>query len=171
MPNGVSSAHALFLGNKLYCLGGYQENKPWAMAYDLSLDRWDSLVDPLDRPENSYHIFSVAIKVPTSTIVVGSTLQSCPLQIYDVHTKCWRLHEFINKDGFYLFRWGQPVAIDSKFYWYEFNYQCLVAFDVVTNEWSLAYVPIHDSHECLLDGEIDSPLRLAHLAGDDFCLF
>ena len=27
MPNGVSSAHALFLGNKLYCLGGYQENK------------------------------------------------------------------------------------------------------------------------------------------------
>ncbi|KAK9989184.1 hypothetical protein SO802_029423 [Lithocarpus litseifolius] len=28
MPNGVSSAHALFLGNKLYCLGGYQENKP-----------------------------------------------------------------------------------------------------------------------------------------------
>ena len=31
MPNGVSSAHALFLGNKFYCLGGYQENKPWAM--------------------------------------------------------------------------------------------------------------------------------------------
>ncbi|KAF3968608.1 hypothetical protein CMV_007519 [Castanea mollissima] len=27
------------------------------------------------------------------------------------------------------------------------------------------------SHECLLDGEIDSPPRLAHLAGDDFCLF
>ena len=79
MPNGVSSAHALFLGNKLYCLGGYQENKPWAMAYDLSLNGWDSLVDPFDRPENSYHIFSVAIKVPTSTIMVGSTLQSYPL--------------------------------------------------------------------------------------------
>ncbi|XP_030940387.1 uncharacterized protein LOC115965333 [Quercus lobata] len=134
MPNGVSSAHALFLGNKLYCLGGYEENKPWAMAYDLSLDRWDSLVDPPRRPENTYNIFSVAIEVPTPTIVVGSTLQSCPLQIYDVHTKCWRLHEFINKDGFYLFPRGQPVAVDSKFYWYEFNYQCLAAFDVVTNE-------------------------------------
>nr|POE77298.1 hypothetical protein CFP56_45200 [Quercus suber] len=171
MPNGVSSAHALFLGNKLYCLGGYEENKPWAMAYDLSLDRWDSLVDPPCRPKNTCNIFSVAIEVPTPTIVVGSTLQSCPLQIYDVHTKCWRQQEFINKDGFYLFPRGQPVAVDSKFYWYEFNYQCLVAFDVITNEWSLAYVPIHDSDECLLDGEIDSPPRLAHLAGDDFCLF
>ena len=32
MPNGVLLAHALFLGNKLYCLSGYEENKPWAMA-------------------------------------------------------------------------------------------------------------------------------------------
>ena len=32
MPNGVLLAHALFLGNKLYCLGGYEENKPWVMA-------------------------------------------------------------------------------------------------------------------------------------------
>ena len=88
-------------------------------------------MDPLDHPENSYHIFSVAIKVPTSTIVVGSTLQSRPLQIYDVHIKCWRLHEFINNDGFYLFPNGQPVVVDSKFYWYAFNYQCLAAFDVV----------------------------------------
>ena len=63
------------------------------------------------------------------------------------------------------------MVVDSKFYWYAFNYQCLAAFDVVTNEWSLAYVPIHDSHECLLDGEIDSPPRLAHLADNDFCLF
>ena len=38
MPNGMLSAHALFLGNKLYCLGGYEENKHWAMVYDLSLD-------------------------------------------------------------------------------------------------------------------------------------
>ena len=76
-----------------------------------------------------------------------------------------------NNDGFYLFPRGQPVAVDSKFYWYEFNYQCLAAFDVVTNEWSLAYVPIHDSHECLLDGEIDSPLRLAPLADNDFCFW
>ena len=28
MPNGVLLAHALFLGNKLYCLGGYEKNKP-----------------------------------------------------------------------------------------------------------------------------------------------
>ncbi|XP_065631081.1 uncharacterized protein LOC112018956 [Quercus suber] len=171
MPNDVLSAHALFLGNKLYCLGGYQENKPWAMAYDLILDRWDSLVDPPHCSKRVDNIFSVAIEVPTPTIVVGSTLQPRPLQIYDVHTKCWRLHEFINKDGFYLFPRGQPVAVDSKFYWYEFNYQCLAAFDVVTNEWSLGYVPIHDSDQCLLDGEIDSPPRLAHLAGDYFCLF
>ena len=80
MPNGVLSAHALFLGNKLYCLGGYEENKHWAMVYDLSLDIWDFLVDPPDRPENTYNIFSVAIKVLTPTIMVGSTLQSCPLQ-------------------------------------------------------------------------------------------
>ena len=37
-------------------------------------------MDPPDRPENTYNIFSVAIKVLTPTIMVGSTLQSCPLQ-------------------------------------------------------------------------------------------
>ena len=99
----------------------------------------DSLVDPPHRPKNTHNIFSVATEVPTPTIIVGSTLESCSLQIYDVHTKCWRLHEFINKDGFYLFPNGQHMAVDSKFYWYAFNYQCLVAFDVVTNEWSLTY--------------------------------
>ena len=31
------------------------------------------------------------------------------------------------------------MTVDSKFYWYTFNYQSLAAFDVVTNEWSLAY--------------------------------
>ncbi|KAM3703951.1 hypothetical protein ACJW31_04G137100 [Castanea mollissima] len=102
------------------------------MAYDLSLDRWDPLVDPPHCPKNTHNIFSVAIEVLTPTIVVGSTLESCPLQIYDGHTKCWRLHEFINKDGFYLFPNGQPV--DSKFYWHEINYQCLAPFDVVTNK-------------------------------------
>ena len=65
MPNGVLLAHALFLGNKLYCLGGYEENKP----YDLSLDRWDSLVNPPTRPKNTYNIFSVTIEVLTPTIV------------------------------------------------------------------------------------------------------
>ena len=109
-------------------------------------------MDPPYRPKNTHNIFSVAIEVPTPTIMVGSTSDCCPLQIYGVHTKCWRLHEFINKDGFYLFPNGQPVAIDSKFYWYTFNYQCLATFDVVTNECSLAYVSIHDSDECLLDG-------------------
>ena len=68
MSNGVSSAHALFLGNKIYCQGCYQENKPWVMAYDLSLNRWGSLVDPLHHPENTYNIFSVVIEVPTPTI-------------------------------------------------------------------------------------------------------
>ena len=69
MPNGVSSTHAHFLGNKLYCLGGYQENKTWAMAYDLSLNKWDSLVDPRCYPRNTHNIFSVAIEVLTPTIV------------------------------------------------------------------------------------------------------
>ena len=69
MPNGVSSTHAHFLGNKLYCLGGYQENKTWAMAYDLSLNKWDSLVYPRCYPRNTHNIFSVAIEVLTPTIV------------------------------------------------------------------------------------------------------
>ena len=69
MSNGVSSTHAHFLGNKLYCLGGYQENKTWAMAYDLSLNKWDSLVDPRCYPKNTHNIFSVAIEVLTPTIM------------------------------------------------------------------------------------------------------
>ena len=52
------------------------------MTYDLSLDRWDALVDPRYCPKNTHNIFSLAIEVPTPTIVVGSTLESCPLQIY-----------------------------------------------------------------------------------------
>ena len=74
MPNGMLLAHALFLGNKLYCLGGYQENKPWAMAYDLSLDRWDSLVDPPRRPENTYNIFFNRYRGPNPNYLLTNIL-------------------------------------------------------------------------------------------------
>ena len=74
MPNDVSSAHTLFLGNKLYCLGGYQENKSWAMAYDLSFNRWGSLVDPPRNPENTYNIFFSSYKSPNPNYLLATIL-------------------------------------------------------------------------------------------------
>ena len=164
MPRDPLQVHALFLCNKLYCLGSYKQEKPWIVAYDPSLNQWESLPGPSDRPIHIF--FSVAIEVPSPTIIVGSNYGH--LQVYDVASKTWKLQKFENTDNeFNPFPSNQPVVVGSKFYWYEYWEHRLVGYDWLTKEWYLA--DVHNMHDC---GErFEEDLCLAHIAGDNFCLF
>ena len=112
IPNDPLQVHALFLCNKLYCLGSYKEEKPWIVAYDPNLNQWESLPGPSDRPIHIF--FSVAIEVPSPTIIVGSTLGH--LQVYDVASKTWKLQKFENTDNeFNPFPSNSPWLLAANF--------------------------------------------------------
>lgn len=165
MPSDPLQVHALVLCNKLYCLGSYKEEKPWIVAYDPSLNQWESLPGPSNCPIHMF--FSVAIEVPSPTIIVGSTLGH--LQVYDVASKTWKLQKFENTDNEFIpFPKNQPVVVGSKFYWYEHCKHRLVGYDWLTKEWYLA--DVHNMHDCDESLE-EEDLCLGHIGGDNFCLF
>ncbi|KAF5947516.1 hypothetical protein HYC85_013473 [Camellia sinensis] len=49
-----------------------ERQKPWAMAYDPSLNKWESLPDPPSYPVKVNRIFSAAGEFPNPCFVVGS---------------------------------------------------------------------------------------------------
>ncbi|CAL5321782.1 unnamed protein product [Camellia sinensis] len=69
-----------------------ERQKPWAMAYDPSLNKWESLPDPSSYPIKVNSIFSAAGEFPNPCIVVGSPGNG--LQIYQVNAKKWKKREF-----------------------------------------------------------------------------
>ena len=63
MPNSVLEPQAFFLCGKLYCLGGHEENKPWAIAYKPTLYTCESLPEPPNRPSSQNRdLFSAAME-------------------------------------------------------------------------------------------------------------
>ena len=44
------------------------------MAYDLSFNRWGSLVDPSRNPENTYNIFFSSYKSPNPNYLLATIL-------------------------------------------------------------------------------------------------
>ena len=71
----------------------------------------------------------------------------CNLQIFDVDTKSWRVDKFKTNEGLTLWPKGQPVAVDKKLYQYDFHFENLSGFDLVTNKWIKTKVHMHDRDE------------------------
>ncbi|KAI8007149.1 hypothetical protein LOK49_LG07G00182 [Camellia lanceoleosa] len=142
----------------------------WAVAYDPSVNEWESLLDPLQILDTADSIFSIAGKVPNPFIVVGLP-QDRVLLIYHVNTKKWERGKFeiCPKFSPYMFI-GPGLAIDSKLYWYSVCALCLVGYDLITNIWFEGNIPIQDCGEDFRVLEDDTPPRLAHIGGDKFCL-
>lgn len=143
---------------------------PWAMAYDPSVNAWESLPDPPQIPHTVDRIFSAAGEVPIPFIVVGSP-EDRALLIYHVNTKKWerRVFEICPKFSPYMFR-GPALAVNGKLYWYSVHGLCLAGYDLITNIWFEGNIPIHDCGEDFGVLENDTPPRLAHIGGDEFCL-
>ncbi|KAI8547779.1 hypothetical protein RHMOL_Rhmol07G0222300 [Rhododendron molle] len=102
----VAAAHILVLSGKVYCLGcstkkrqrkGEKLRSPWAMAYDPSLDVWESLPNPPPHPEGGRvnGIFSAGFPTPSSPCIVVGLPVVGVIQFYDVDTKIWQQEEFI----------------------------------------------------------------------------
>ncbi|KAI8571024.1 hypothetical protein RHMOL_Rhmol01G0084600 [Rhododendron molle] len=196
LPAPVSrSPTCLVLRGKLYCLSGLTQlsrqytgvKKPWITAYDPSVEKWEPLPDPPHLPR--YH------PMFTAAIDGGGQLGPCIvvpcdrlLQIYSVDKKCWDLKRF---DWDHIFGFplggfvspnsnaGIAVAVKTKLYWYMAYEQCLVGYDLETEQWFQGHLPMHN-HEDYLPGPLDSfcdrhsPPSLAHLgcdgAANKFCL-
>jgi hypothetical protein len=149
------------------------------MAYDPSLDIWESLPNPPRLPEGGRvdYIFSAGFPGAGSTpsspciVVVGLPMAGV-IQFYDVDTKIWRQEEFYCDLFSPKDLRGKAVAVGNNLlYWYALDKQCLVGYDVTTKTWFIGYVPLHDLSSYWVDEE--SPPSLAHLGGgsDMFCLF
>ncbi|CAL5407975.1 unnamed protein product [Camellia sinensis] len=146
-----------------------ERQKPWVMAYNQSLNTWESLPDPPSCPVKVDSIFSAAGEFPNPCIVVGSPGDG--LQIYQVNTKKWEKQEFkiCPKFGPNVLT-GPALAVDGKLYWYSDHDLSLVGYDLVTSMWFVGNFPIHDHGEHFGVRDVDTPPRLAHLGGDMFCL-
>ncbi|KAI8007150.1 hypothetical protein LOK49_LG07G00183 [Camellia lanceoleosa] len=116
------------------------------MAYDPSLNKWESLPDPLSCPVKVDSIISVPGEFPNPCIVVG--LPGDGLQIYQVNAKKWEKQEFKICPMFGPnVLTGPALVADNKLYWYSID--------------DLSLVGVRD---------VDTPPYLAHLGGDKFCL-
>ncbi|KAG5564689.1 hypothetical protein RHGRI_000767 [Rhododendron griersonianum] len=108
--------------------------RPWAMAYDPSVEKWEPLPDPPHRPR--YHpMFTTAIDGGGQWGPCIVVPWDCLLQIYHVYAKCWELRRFDCDHifGFPLDKFvtanssaGVAVAVETKLYWYMAYKQCLV---------------------------------------------
>lgn len=193
MPNHVVRVHTMVLDGKIYCLGGYlsptpekkikakeeeeeeeQPPRPWAMAYDPSLDKWESLPDPPYRPAAmNLNVFSAAVAA-LGLLVVG-----CPskglLQLYRTDTMVWELDDKFDMRSRIFPRdllWGPTLAVNTMLYWYGIKSARLGAYDLVTKTWFVASLPIHDHHDYWDFSAAHYPPKLAYLgAQDKFCLF
>ncbi|KAI8571031.1 hypothetical protein RHMOL_Rhmol01G0085200 [Rhododendron molle] len=185
----------LVLRGKLYCLSGLTQlarqyagvKKPWVIAYDPSVEKWEPLPDPPHLPRH-HPMFTAAIdgggQWGPCIVVPCDRL----LQIYCVDKKCWDLKRFDWDPifGFPLGGFVSPncnagiaVAVETKLYWYMAYEQCLVGYDLETEQWFQGHLPMHD-HGDYLPGPLDSfcdrhsPPSLAHLGCDGvankFCL-
>ena len=75
LPYCVLEPQAFFLCGKLYCLGGHEENKPWAMAYKPTLNTWESLPEPPNRPSSQNRdLFSAAMEGPRPSIACSGNM-------------------------------------------------------------------------------------------------
>ncbi|GMP81598.1 hypothetical protein CsSME_00036250 [Camellia sinensis var. sinensis] len=68
-----------------------------------------------------------------------------------------------------MFR-GPALAVNGKLYWYSVHGLGLVGYDLITNIWFEGNIPIHDCGKDFGVLENDTPPRLAHISGDEFCL-
>lgn len=195
MPNHVVRVHTLVLDCKIYCLGGspsptpmkqkikekQEEEKdkkqlprPWAMAYDPSLDKWESLPDPPCRPAAMNHyVFSAAVAA-LGILVVG-----CPskglLQFYRPDTMVWEVDDKFDMRSRIFPRdylWGPTLAVNTMLYWYDVKSARLGAYDLVTKMWFVASLPMHDRRDYRDPSAAHHPPKLAYLgAQGKFCLF
>jgi len=180
LPILVFSAHALVLGGKLYCLGGVKKDEPWAVAYDPDKAKWESLPDPPHRPYSVMTIFSASLEKSTLVggpcIVVGSPDDGV-LQIYNPDAQRWFTRSFDFKASCIVpddlvGNSGHPLVVDNNLYWYSVRSgEILCAYDLLTNVWSIARLPIHDEEEYFSHFEPHFPPSLAHLGSGKFCLF
>ncbi|GMP43544.1 hypothetical protein CsSME_00012863 [Camellia sinensis var. sinensis] len=165
--------HTWVLDDKFYCLGGLEPPpSPWAMAFDLSLNQWESLSNPTPIPPfpiTITRIFSTAIHVPKPCIVVGWPKDRV-LRIYDVNTKNWVSEGFeIPKTRFFgpddLM--GPALAVDSMLYWYSAQHTtaCLIGYDLMRKTWFMGKFNVHDYGRSYILEHTGLPPR------DKFCLF
>ncbi|CAL5321777.1 unnamed protein product [Camellia sinensis] len=122
-----------------------ERQSPWVVAYDTR-------------------------EFPNQCFVVGLP-EDCLLQIYHVNTQQWEIQEFKICPKFGPKVLTEPaLSVDSKLYWYSVDDHCLVGYDLVTKMWFVGNFPIHDHREHCGVLDVDTPPRLAHLGGDNFCL-
>ncbi|CAL5405381.1 unnamed protein product [Camellia sinensis] len=147
-----------------------ERQSPWVVAYDTRQHKWESLLDPPYRPIKTDNIFTAAREFPNQCFVVGLP-EDCLLQIYHVNAQQWEIQEFkiCPKFGPKVLT-GPALSVDSKLYWYSVDDHCLVGYDLVTKMWFVGNFPIHDHGEHFGVLDVDTPPRLAHLGGDNFCL-
>ena len=80
MPNSVLEPQAFFLCGKLYCLGGHEENKPWAMApwamaCKPTLKTGESLPEHPSHPSSQNRdLFSAAMEGPRPSIACSGNM-------------------------------------------------------------------------------------------------
>ncbi|XP_028067032.1 uncharacterized protein LOC114269869 [Camellia sinensis] len=173
--------HTLVLDDKFYCLGGLEPPpSPWAMAFDPSLNQWESLPNPAPFPPFPImikRIFSAAIHVPKPCIVVGWP-EDRVLRRYYVNTKNWVSEEFeIPKTRFFgpddLM--GPALAVDRMLYWYSARdtTACLIGYDLMRKTWFMGKFNVHDYGRSYIPEHTGPPPppSLAHLGSDKFCLF
>ncbi|CAL5338182.1 unnamed protein product [Camellia sinensis] len=182
LPHALApDVHTLVLAGKFYCLGSLEPPpSPWALAFDPTLNQWESLPNPCPTPPfpyGIYSIFSVAIQVPKPCILVGWPKESV-LRRYDVDNKIWVSEEFeIPKTRFFgpddLM--GHALAVDSKLYWYSALHtrSRLIGYDLAKKIWFMGKLKLHDYGQFYVpeDTGPPPPPSFAHLGGEKFCLF
>ncbi|CAL5331687.1 unnamed protein product [Camellia sinensis] len=182
LPHALGAdIHTWVLNDKFYCLGGLEPPpSPWAMAFDPSLNQWESLPNPAPIPPfpiTITRIFSAAIHVPKPCIVVGWP-EDRVLRRYDVNTKNWVSEGFeIPKTRFFgpddLM--GPALVGDSMLCWYSARYTTasLIRYDLMRKTWFMGKFNVHDYGRSYIPEHTGPPppSSLAHLGSDKFCLF
>lgn len=100
-----------------------------AMAYDPSLDVWESLPNPPRLPEGGWvnDIFSAGFPTPSRPCIVVGLPVVGVIQFNDVDTKIWRQEEFICDIFSPKDLRGKAVAVGGNLlYWYSVGTHCLV---------------------------------------------
>ncbi|XP_058184783.1 uncharacterized protein LOC131302258 isoform X1 [Rhododendron vialii] len=190
-PSPVTNPSCLVLRGKLYCLGGFTFSSedpegrmapwPWAMAYDPGVGKWEPLPDPPCRPKDrDCPTFTAALdggQWGPGIVVAWNGL----LQIYHVNARSWGIQPF---DCDHVFsrprnaarpknKGRRAVAVENMLYWYVVKEQCLVGYDLVTENWFRGHLPMHNHHDYIL-WDNHSPPSLVHLGRDgvdyEFCL-
>ena len=145
MRINVKDSHPIILGESLYCLGGcYSSN--WACSMNIISGEWRELPNPPYLPPNMSSVFSVGVKNRNPYIVVGYKDSKNPiLQLLNVFTNKWSIQKFQPNLNEQILDppTNQPVAIDSKFFWYDALKHRVVGYDLFSGEYYLGGVHTH----------------------------